>query len=209
MRSAAKIDVVQLLADARRGRADCLGRLLELYRNYLNLLARTQIDLHLRGRVDPSDVVQEAFLEASRDFAQFRGGTEAELIGWLRRILLFNLAQIAQKHTARKRDSRRESSLDRGLRELDESAAQADAALVAPCGSPSAHASRREQAAILADHLARLPADYREVIVLRNLEGLSFDEVAQRLGRSPGAVRMLWMRALQRLRGQLKGEDLI
>jgi RNA polymerase sigma-70 factor (ECF subfamily) len=64
-------------------------------------------------------------------------------------------------------------------------------------------------AAVLADHLAQLPADYREVIILRHLEGLAFEEVARRLDRSAGAVRILWLRALDRLRKLLKLEDLI
>ena len=71
-----------LLTRARQGDADSLGALLELYRNYLHLLARTQIDLHLQGRVSPSDVVQETFLQACRHFGQFRGGSDKELLLW-------------------------------------------------------------------------------------------------------------------------------
>ncbi len=61
----------------------------------------------------------------------------------------------------------------------------------------------------MADHLARLPADYREVIVLRNLEGLAFAEVARRMGRTPGAVRVLWVRAVDQLRQLLEQEELL
>jgi RNA polymerase sigma-70 factor, ECF subfamily len=62
----------------------------------------------------------------------------------------------------------------------------------------------REQQVLLADALERLPADYREVIILRNLEDLSYDEIAQRMGRTPGAVRMLWVRALAQLRAEAR-----
>ena len=93
MRESASLE--RLLARARQARGEHLGALLELYRNYLHLLARTQIDLHLQGRLDPSDLVQETLLEAYRDFGQFRGGTEAELLAWLRRILVHNLARVA------------------------------------------------------------------------------------------------------------------
>ena len=72
--------------------------------------------------------------------------------------------------------------------------------------SPSEQAARREQADLVAAALARLPGDYRRVIALRNLEHLPFDEVAERMGRSAGAVRMLWVRALERLNREL--EDL-
>jgi RNA polymerase sigma-70 factor (ECF subfamily) len=199
----------ELLARARRERGEPLGALLELYRNYLQLLARTQIDLHLQGRFDPSDLVQETMLEAYRDFDQFRGKSEGELLAWLRRILVHNLARLAEKHLgARKRDARREIPVHR-LAELERSSAQMDAALVSQGTSAAGRAQRREQAALLADTLARLKPDHREVIVLRNLEGLSFEEVARRMGRSAGAVRMLWLRALDRLKQLLTQEDLI
>jgi RNA polymerase sigma-70 factor (ECF subfamily) len=200
----------QLLAAARQGKHECLGRLLELYRNYLYVLARTQIDLHLQAQVSPSDLVQEAFLDAHRDFHQFRGGTEAELLGWLRRILVHNLARLVERQVlAQKRNVRREVSLEQRLKALHKSTAKVEAALLCHGSSPSVQAQRRELAAILADQLAELPADYRDVIVLRNLEGLAFAEVARRMGRTAGAVRVLWLRALDRLRALLKKEDLI
>ena len=199
----------QLLARARRERGEPLGALLELYRNYLQLLAHTQIDLHLQGQLDPSDLVQETMLEAYRDFGQFRGTREGELMAWLRRILVHNLARQVEKNLGtRKRDVRRQVSLHR-LAELERSSAQVDAALVSQATSTAGRAQRREQAAILADTLARLKPEHREVIVLRNLEGLSFEEVARRMGRTAGAVRMLWLRALDRLKQLLEEEDLI
>jgi RNA polymerase sigma-70 factor (ECF subfamily) len=203
-------DPVLLLARARDGTPDALGSLLELYRNYLRLLARTQIDLHLQGLVNPSDLVQEAMLEACRDFGQFRGGTEAEFLAWLRRILIHNLARLVERHVqAKKRDVRRQVSLKKHCAALDRSAARFDRALVSRVSSPSAQAQRRELAAILADQLAKLKPDHREVIVLRNLEGLSFEEVARRMKRPAGAVRMLWLRALDGLKQLLEEEDLL
>jgi RNA polymerase sigma-70 factor, ECF subfamily len=210
MHSNGRPDPEQLLEAAREGRRECLGTLLELYRNYLYLVARTQIDLHLQAQVNPSDLVQEAFLEAYRDFGQFRGSTETELLGWLRRILVHNLARLVEKQVrAQKRNVRREVSLEQRLKTLEKSAAKVEAALLCQGSSPSAQAQRRELAAILADQLAKLGVGYREVIVLRNLEGLTFDEIARRMGRTSGAVRVLWMRALNRLRQLLKKEDLI
>jgi RNA polymerase sigma-70 factor (ECF subfamily) len=185
-----------LLGQARAGCAEALGRLLELYRNYLRLLARTQIDLALRVRLDPSDLVQETLLEAHRDFAQFAGTTEKELLAWLRRILVRNLADQVKHHKAQVRNWKRQESLEALL---DRSSSAAEQALAKGISTPSAQASRREQAVLLADALARLPADYREVIVLRHLEHLKFDDIAARLGRSAGAVRMLWSRALEKL----------
>jgi RNA polymerase sigma-70 factor (ECF subfamily) len=201
-------DPQRLLAGARQGDNECLGALLELYRNYLHLVARTQIDMHLQGRTSPSDVVQETFARACENFAQFRGGGEQELIAWLRRILVNTLARLVDRQVkARKRDVRREVSVERWVRNLEDSYAAFEAALVSPHSSPSAQAQRREQATLVADLLARLPANYREVIVLRNLEGLPFEEVARRMGRTSGAVRILWLRALDRLRQMQPGEE--
>jgi RNA polymerase sigma-70 factor (ECF subfamily) len=186
----------QLLGQARVGCTDALGRLLELYRNYLRLLARTQIDLTLRVRLDASDLVQETLLEAFRDFRHFTGNTEKELVAWLRRILVRNLADQVKHHKAQVRNWRRQESLEAILAR---SSSAVEQALSKGISTPSAQAARREQAVLLANALAQLPPDYREVIVLRNLEHLKFDEIAARLGRSAGAVRMLWSRALEKL----------
>jgi RNA polymerase sigma-70 factor, ECF subfamily len=208
MNSHERCDPEQLLVEARGGRSESLGRALELNRTYLTLLARTQIDLHLQGRVDASDVVQETFLDACRDFDHFRGTSQGEWVAWLRKILTFNLARAVQRQvTAQKRSVRREVSLDQHLTALERSSARIETALVGHSSSPSSHAQRSERAARVADHLARLPPDYREVLVLRNLEGLPFSEVANRMGRSAGAVRILWVRAVDQLRYLLQAEE--
>jgi RNA polymerase sigma-70 factor (ECF subfamily) len=192
----------ELLEQARAGDQEAFGELLAQYRNYTRLLARTLIGTTLRLRLDPSDLVQETFLEAHRDFPRFEGSTEPELLAWLRRILARNLADQARHQKAGLRDIRRQESLEMVL---ERSNARMQQALVASASSPSAAAARREQAVLLADALARLPPDYREVIILRNLERLRFDQVAARMSRSTGAVRMLWTRALERLSGALEG----
>jgi hypothetical protein len=76
-----------LLSMARKGNAQAMGQLFELYRQYLKLLAQIEINGPLRAKIDPSDVVQETFLEAHRDFNKFRGMSERELMAWLRQIL--------------------------------------------------------------------------------------------------------------------------
>lgn len=210
MHSDNRPDADRLLAEARQCKEEHLGTLLELYRNYLNLVARTQIDLNLRAQVNPSDLVQETFLEAYRDFGQFQGATEREFLAWLRRILVHNLGHLVEKQVlAQKRDVRRQVSLDHRMAAMEHSAAKIEAMLISPWSSPSAQVQRREMAAIVADQLARLPASYREVIVLRNLEGLAFEEVGRRMQRTSAATRVLWLRALEKLRQQLKEEDLI
>jgi RNA polymerase sigma-70 factor (ECF subfamily) len=86
-----------LLARARAGDAEALGRLLDPFRPYLALLARLQVGRRLRGKVDPDDLVQEAFLKAHRHFPTFAGETEAELAGWLRQILARAAADLARR----------------------------------------------------------------------------------------------------------------
>jgi RNA polymerase sigma-70 factor (ECF subfamily) len=191
-----------LLDRARSGDRDAAGLLLARYRNYLRMLAQSRIDRALRVRCDDSDLVQETLFEALRDFSGFAGTTEQELMAWLRRILLRNLADQLKHHNAKARTWSRQESLDSML---DRSSPAVKEALMRGTSSPSGSASRREEAALLGAVLARLPADYREVLLLRNYHRLPFEQVAERMGRSPAAVRMLWVRSLERLHRELEG----
>lgn len=197
------VDPEVLLQEARAGDGATLGRLLELYRRYLALLARVQIGHRLQGKVDASDIVQETFLEAHRNFPRFRGTSEGELVRWLRQILAANLADLLRRYLGAKgRDVRLEREIEDAF---DRSSVLLDRGLVAPTSSPSQQAVRREQAVILADALDQLPDDYRDVLVLRHLEGLTFPRVAERMGRSLDSVEKLWMRGLARLRQIMGG----
>jgi RNA polymerase sigma-70 factor, ECF subfamily len=193
----------QLLDIARAGDGLALGRLLELYRGYLTLLARLQISRRLQGKVDAADLVQETFLCAHRAWPQFQGTSEGELVGWLRQILAGNLANLVRHYLG---TQRRDIRLERDLAlELDQSSRILDRGLWARQSSPSNQAARREQGLVLANTLDQLPADYREVLILRHLEGLSFPEVAVRMERTLDSVKKLWARALDRLRRSLGG----
>jgi RNA polymerase sigma-70 factor (ECF subfamily) len=190
-----------LLDRARDGQDDCLGQLLDWYRNYLHVVARTQIDLHLSVRASPSDVVQETFLRAARQFQTFRGDSEGELLAWLRRILARSIVNAYAHHVrSKKRDVRRDRPIRLTTTSFDESSRRVDSALAASGTSPSGAVMEQECSAQVADRLAELPKQYREVIILRNLEGLPFEEVAQRMGKSSAAVRQLWTRAIRRLK---------
>jgi RNA polymerase sigma-70 factor, ECF subfamily len=193
--------VEDLLQDARGGNPEPLGRLLQLYRNYLTILAASQLDGRLRRRLNPSDLVQEAMLAAHRDFEQFRGGSEREFLAWLRQILINCLHHAVETHVkAKRRDVRCEVSMEQVNAALDRSALNFAHVLADPGPSPSASFRQRERAVALADQLARLRPEYRDVIVFRNLQGLSFDEISDRMNRKPGAVRMLWLRAIDKLK---------
>jgi RNA polymerase sigma-70 factor (ECF subfamily) len=185
----------------RQGDVEVQGKVLENYRRWLGLLARLQLDSGLYGRLDPSDVVQQTMVEAIRALPQFRGTTEAELVAWLREILARVLGHEVRRYRGTaKRDLAREVSLDAQLAQTSQRLGNV---LAADTSTPSQQAIHREREVLLADALARLPEDYREVIILRNLEDLSHEEVARRMNRNVGAVRMLWVRALTRLRKDL------
>ena len=198
-------DFEQQLHRCRAGEGAARGQLLELYRNYLTLLARLQIGRRLQGKVDAADLVQDTFLAAHRDFAAFHGTTEGELVSWLRRILAANLSDLVRRFLgAKRRDVRLERQL---AEELDHSSQALGRELAAPHSSPSQKAIRREQAVLLADALKALPADYSEVIILHHLEGLTFPDTARRMGRSLDSVKKLWLRALACLRRLLGGSS--
>jgi RNA polymerase sigma-70 factor, ECF subfamily len=190
-----------LLARARAGGEDARGQLLERYCNYLRFMARALISQPLRARLDASDLVQETFLKAYREFAGFLGSTEPELVAWLRQTLVHTLADQVKRHRAQCRDYRREERLEALL---DRSSLEIQQRLAASLSSPSSHAMRREQAVLLADALATLPDDYREVFVLRILEHVPVEEIAARMGRSVNAVRKLWTRAMLALERALE-----
>jgi RNA polymerase sigma-70 factor (ECF subfamily) len=197
-----------LLAKARQGDQQQLGQLLQCYQSYLTVLASAHLDERLRTRVSPSDLVQEAMLGACRDFGQFRGCSEPELLAWLRQILINCLRHAYKTHLrARRRDLRREISLDEMAKNLSGSMDRLAKVLAANGSTPSGSLKRQERVLAIANLLAGLAPDYRDVIVLRNLEGLSFDEIAERMDRKPGAVRMLWLRAVEKFRTAYKAAE--
>lgn len=203
MSASAGLGPNSILERARSGDTLALGQLLELYRSYLTLLARLQISRRLQGKMDAADLVQETFLAAHRGWPQFRGNSEGELVAWLRQILAGIVGNMVRHYLGTQgRDIRLECDL---AAELDASSRLLDGGLMSPFSSPSQQAARREQSVLLADALARLPEDYREVLILRHLEGHTFPEVAQRMERSLDSVKKIWVRALDRLRRSMGG----
>jgi RNA polymerase sigma-70 factor, ECF subfamily len=197
-----RVDTDALLALARRGSRSALGKLLARYRRHLALLVEVRLGRRLREKLDVDDLLQEVALEAHREIGRFRGLTEREFLAWLRLVLASTVSnQVRHYLGTRRRDPRLERPISPG----SEDSRVPDRNLIAPHSSPSQRASRRERAAILAEALRGLPESYREVIVLRQIEELSFPEVARRMGRSEHSVRNLWVRALARLRPELEG----
>jgi RNA polymerase sigma-70 factor (ECF subfamily) len=149
-----------------------------------------------------SDIVQETFLEAHRDFATFFGQCDRDLRSWLRRMLLHNLVDLVRRH---------QESVKRGAgqRVLGQASSvwQTITGIPADDPTPSACAMASEKSRQLRDALQRLRPDHCTIIILRYQQGLSFEEAAVRMDRSVDAVRKLWIRGIQRLRELLEEAD--
>jgi RNA polymerase sigma-70 factor (ECF subfamily) len=180
------------------------GAELEKFRAYLRLLARLHLDPRLRRRLDPSDLVQQALLEAYRSLDQVRGRTDAERAAWLRQILAHQMAHALRDMTRGKRDVNRERSLEQAL---EESSARLERWLVAEQASPAEQAQRNEEAVRVAAALEQLPEAQREAVVLHYWQGWTLAQVAEHLGRSPAAVAGLLHRGLKALRDSLTEPD--
>ena len=175
-------DLPRLVQAAKRDEAGALDRLLGQYRNYLRLLGRTWLNRDLRGKADPSDLVQETLLRAGKAFGEFRGTSEVELVAWLRRIMARQLADLMRRLRAGRRDVGPRTAA-RGSRCTTGSTTWPRRAFPAP----AEQLQRRELGVMLADALAQLSPPRREVIVLRNSEELDWPEVARRMGKSEAA----------------------
>jgi RNA polymerase sigma-70 factor (ECF subfamily) len=179
-------------------------RPLECYRDYLGLLARLRLSRWLRGKLDPSDLVQETLLRAHQHRDQFVGKTEAEWAAYLRRILANVAADRAREFARGKRDAALERSLEAAL---EQSSQRLEKWLAAEQSSPSKRAMRQESLSALAAALARLPEDERTAVELRYLQEPPWPlaEIARHLGRpSAKAVARLLARGLGRLRGLMR-----
>jgi RNA polymerase sigma-70 factor (ECF subfamily) len=186
----------QWLAAARAGSIDALGRALELCRRYLLQVAGGELDPQLQAKAGASDLVQETFLEAQRIFDRFQGVSSGELRAWLRAILLNKVATHTRRYRATaSRQIDQEVGLTLG------SDHQID--LAGTISTPSSMMVVNERAQALTAAVQRLPDHYRQIVLWRQMENLSFEEMAARLGRSVEAIRKLWWRAIQQLQQEL------
>jgi RNA polymerase sigma-70 factor, ECF subfamily len=189
-----------LLQEACGGSSDARGRVLETCRAFLLLVANEELAPDVRAKGSASDLVQESFLEAERDFGGFHGRTHDDLVVWLRGILLHNVADFHDRYRRTgKRCVRRETSLD-GVNSVGipfQNLASADP-------TPSWLAWLSEQERLVREAVSRLPPDYGRVILLRHYEHLTFVSIAAKMNRSSEAVRMLWRRAIGQLERDLR-----
>lgn len=183
-----------LIREARQGRGSSLGRLLDSYRSYLLRVASRRLDPTMRVRLPPSDVVQGALLVAARDFPQFRGKTEEELRAWLLRIVSNQIVDGLRRF------------LDAEKRRVDREVPHGDSVLkrtLADEESPSQATSLQEEASRLLRAIEALPAELREVVQVRYMEGLTFEQIARRTNLPVTTCRRRWLEAVDAIRQKM------
>jgi RNA polymerase sigma-70 factor (ECF subfamily) len=190
------------IAAARSGCEVALNRLFTACGPYLLMVANQVLPREVRGKVGPSDVVQETMLQVKKNFDRFRGSGERELLAWLRGVLLNNVQDVTRRFLKTEmREAGRELSLDEGLSGPDR-----DRLIDNAMRSPGSQIAAAEEAARLSAALAKLSDEDREVIRLRNWEDRSFVEIGRLLGRTADSARKHWARAIERLKDELPRE---
>lgn len=193
-------DTDELIARAQGGDSRAREKLLVRHRDRLKQMVALRLDRRLAKRVDSSDVVQEALTDAAEKLSAYLEKPPLPFYPWLRRLAWERIVKLHEHHlAAAKRDVRREEPW------LSHESALALAKRIMPHGtSPSQRAARAEMHGRVQAALAQLRERDREVLVLRYLEQLTTRESAAVLGITENAVKVRHLRALERLRGQLK-----
>ena len=196
-------DPSELLRRAGAGDSQALSELFTRYRDRLRWMVRLRLNRRLQGRVDPSDVIQEAYLEISKNLPEYLRDPKMPFFLWLRYITGQKLIAIHRRHLgAQMRDADQEVSLYRGALPEANSASLA-AHLLGHLTSASRAAIRAEEQVQVQDALNSLEPIDREILALRHFEMLSNEEIAQVLGIKKSAASNRYMRALRRMKGIL------
>jgi RNA polymerase sigma-70 factor, ECF subfamily len=189
-----------LLRQARAGDAAALGALFAHYRDRLRKMVHLRLDRRIGGRLDPSDVLQEAYLDVARRFPEYAAAPAVPFYVWLRALTGQRLIDLHRQHLgARMRDAGQEVSLYRGALPHASSASLAQH-LLAGLTSPTQAAVRAEMQLKLQEALNSMDLMDREVVVLRHFEELNNIETAAALGIEPAAASKRYLRAIRRLK---------
>ena len=191
-------DIVELLARVRAGDQPALAELFARHRDKLRRMVQLRLDHRLAGRVSPSDVLQEAYIDALKRIDHYFEKPDQPFFGWLRLVVGQRLADVHREHLAQKRDVGQEVAINRG-------GPGADSACLAACllgsgTSPSHAAARTESFGRLEEALEQMDPLDREVLALRHFEELSNADTAEILGIQPAAASKRYVRALARLK---------
>ena len=197
-------DTIPLLRRGAAGDQHALGTLWNRYRERLKRLVRLRLDRRLQGRLDPSDVLQEAFLDFARRAGEFAEDPQVSFFLWLRTLTGQRLQMLHRQHLgAKMRDAAREISLHRGPMPQATSVSLA-AQLLGQFTSAHAKVARAEMQLLLQEALNGLDPIDREVLALRHFEQLNNGEVARTLGINESTASTRYLRALRRLKDEVQ-----
>src|SRR5262245_28060491 len=198
-------DTVHLIEQARAGDPDALNAIFARHRERLRHMVALRLDARLQARIDASDVIQDAYVEAARRLDEYLRDPTLPLFLWLRLLVGERLMKLHRQHLGTQmRDAGREVSLYRGALPAASSAALA-AQLLGQHTSPTQAAVRAERLLRLQEALNRLDPLDREILSLRHFEELTRAEAAQALGIEEAAAAKRYVRALKRLKDTLAG----
>jgi RNA polymerase sigma-70 factor (ECF subfamily) len=201
--TASPSDEADLLRRAKEGDQQALATLFTRYRDRLRQMVRLRLDRRLSGRIDTSDVLQDAYLDLARRFPEYAAAPAVPFYLWLRSLTGQRLVDLHRQHLgAQMRDAGREVSLYRGALPSASSASLAQQ-LLAGLTSPTQAAIRAEMQMRLQEALNSMDPIDREVVVLRHFEELSNSEAAQVLGIEQAAAGKRYIRAVRKLRAIL------
>jgi RNA polymerase sigma-70 factor, ECF subfamily len=194
----------ELLRRATSGDEDAAGQVLELHRHRLRRMIALRIDRRLQSRVDPSDIIQEAYVDAARRLPEYTSNPSMPFYVWLRCLAAERLVDQYRRHLgAQARDVSREFTLYRGAMPEANSAALA-AQLLGRTATPCAAAIRAERRIRLQDALNQMEPIDREILALRHFEQMTNGEVAAALSIDKSAASKRYARALVRLKDILR-----
>jgi len=192
------LDTVRLLVDqARDGDAEAKSELATHVQSYLTMMADRGLSPAIRSNVNPSDIVQRTLIRMIDGIGNFRGSTRSEFFAWLTTIVHNESARANRHFRSQKRDVTREQSMaadNSSMLPMDPVDLQA---------TPQTNALSKERVELFHSLLKRLPDDYAEVIMLRNLQQLSFREIGDKMDRTEGAAGKLWDRAISKFQQEL------
>lgn len=198
-----------LLDRAAGGDESAMNELFNVHRDRLKKMVRMRLSRQVRGRVDDSDILQDAHLEAARRLQEYLKEPRTPFFLWLRKITSQKLVDVHRRHLgAQVRDARLEVNLHRGRMPMASSVSLA-AQLLGRLSSPSQAAVKAETRLLLQDALGKMDEKDREVLSLRHFEGMTNLETAEELGIEPTASTKRYVRALQRLQCILRDLGLI
>lgn len=184
----------ELIALAKNGDDYALDRLCRVYGERVRRIVRLRMGRELRVKLDSMDLVQDALLNALRGLGDFTYENEGDFLRWLSRIAQNTLGHHVEKLHADKRDIRREVRFDEWRSTTEDGLAGPPEPV--KLTTPSVIMTRKEDLDKLEKAIDELKPEHKEVIVLAKIEGLSYKEIGERLGKSADAVGMLLSRAM-------------